>query len=271
MLVILFLGGGTASANKKRIAVASFENHTQYKEVGSGVADLFVVELVKNKNFEVIERSKLNQVLSEQRLGATGVISEESAAKLGKLLGLDYLVFGSVTGIQGSKQNILGVVTQKISVTMSMRLVDATTGSIILADSAEGTVSATSLPSSTNPNEAVIGSNLGGGAPAEAARKAVVKLVDKINDVNPLEGVVVKVSGNTVYIDLGREQGVQSGHKYEVFFEGNVITHPVTGKIIGVEKGKIGEIKITSVESGMSIGQSQGGVIVVGNKVRKIK
>jgi len=46
--------------------------------------------------YEVVERSQLNQVLEEQKLGASGAIDDSQAATLGKLLGVQAIVAGNV-------------------------------------------------------------------------------------------------------------------------------------------------------------------------------
>jgi len=277
LLVSLLAGIFSVSAfagEKKRIAVTDFENDSQVNDayMGRGIADMLVVELVKNKAYQVVERKKLQSVLNEQGRGLTGIIDPKTAAKVGKVLGLDYLVVGKIVEAGMQTTGMFGINETKIKVVLAVRLIDATTGSIILAESAEGTVSKGSL---SDENGQVIAGDKGftSSVFSEAARKAVAKVVDKLNEVNPLEGYVIQVDGNKVYIDLGREQGVQPGQKYALFKEGKVIKHPVTGKIMGVERHELGTIKIISVEHEMSIGQAEDGTITSilkpGDKVRK--
>jgi tetratricopeptide (TPR) repeat protein len=54
--------------------------------------------------FEVIERSRLSTVLAEQRLGTSGVVDESQAASVGKVLGADAMLLGSVS-VQNSDQS----------------------------------------------------------------------------------------------------------------------------------------------------------------------
>ena len=253
---------GTADAAKKRIGVTDFENKSRVYGLGAGIADMLVVELVKNKNFEVIERDKLRSVMAEQALGASGAVNPATAARLGELMGLDYLVVGSIVeaSLSSSEANLgslginLGVNETTIKVVAQMRLIDANTGQIVLADSAEGEVKKSRL--TDQHGRTLIGDKrYSMGVFSEAARIAVARLVDKINEVNPLEGLVIKVSGRMAYIDLGRDQGVQEGQEFTVYREGEVIVHPVTGKILSVTRDVIGRIKITSVEPDLAIGE----------------
>lgn len=275
LLCFIFVLSGTSgmafAGEKKKIAVISFDNHSRVYGLEEGVTDMMVVELVKNKNYEVVEREQLRRVLAEQRLGATGVIDGQTAARLGEVMGINYLVVGAVSEAGVSQVTHLWTET-KVRVGLSMRLIDTSTGSIVLAENALGEVSKGGLVDQYG--KVVVGETANVGLYTEAANRAVGRLVNKINEVNPLEGCIIQINAKKVYIDLGREQGVQPGQKFEIFREGNVIVHPISGKIMGVEKSKLGNIKIISVDGDMGIGEAQEGSLLSmvhpGDKVRKI-
>lgn len=46
--------------------------------------------------FKLIERNQLNQVLTEQNMMTDGLISDDKAAQVGKLLGIDVIIVGSI-------------------------------------------------------------------------------------------------------------------------------------------------------------------------------
>jgi curli biogenesis system outer membrane secretion channel CsgG len=76
------------SALKKRIAIINFEDRSGYgHNIGRGVADMLVTSLVESDKFIVIERAELDELLKEQGLGQTGLVTPQSAAKVGQLLG----------------------------------------------------------------------------------------------------------------------------------------------------------------------------------------
>ena len=85
---------------KKKIAVIEFSdlegNVTQF---GKYLAEELITRLFRTKKFEVVERQLLNKVLSEQKLGITGLIDDESAISIGKILGVDAIVSGSITDL----------------------------------------------------------------------------------------------------------------------------------------------------------------------------
>ncbi len=187
------------------------------------------------------------------------------------MLPLGSLVVGAVSEAGVSQVTHLWTET-KVRVGLSMRLIDASTGAIVLAEKALGEVNHGALVDQYG--KVVVGETANVGTYTEAANRAVGRLVNKINEVNPLEGCIVQISAKKVYIDLGREQGIQPGQKFEIFREGNVIVHPISGKIMGVEKNKLGNIKIIAVDGDMGIGEMQEGTLLslvhAGDKVRKI-
>ena len=86
------------TALKKRIAVINFEDRSGYgHNIGQGVADMLVTSLVESKKFIVIERAELDAILKEQGLGQTGLVTPQSAATVGQLLGLQRIITGSIT------------------------------------------------------------------------------------------------------------------------------------------------------------------------------
>lgn len=82
------------------------------------------------------------------------------------------------------------------------------------------------------------------------------------------EGYVIKVEKNTVLIDLGKPQ-TKEGEVFSVFEEGKQIIHPITGKVLGKERKKVGEVKVEKVEDNFSQARviNQEGNIKAGDKV----
>src|SRR5690349_25048683 len=68
-------------------------------DIGKGVADLLVDELVNDGSFRVIERKRLDAILAEQNFSNSERADPDAAsvAKIGKALGVKYLVVGPIT------------------------------------------------------------------------------------------------------------------------------------------------------------------------------
>ena len=58
-------------------------NHAEYDALGKGISDVLITELATNPALRVIERDRVQQLLDEQNLGASGRVDKETAAKIG--------------------------------------------------------------------------------------------------------------------------------------------------------------------------------------------
>ena len=140
------------AADKPRIAVLEFKNKAdnQYWWNGGAEAmqDVFVTELVKSGKFRVMDREALSAVMREKNLALSGDIDPATAVRAGKLMGVKYLLTGSVTeyGLDsagGSGRSIGGlpsfsVKKKTFTAAANARLIDAETGEIVWADEARG-------------------------------------------------------------------------------------------------------------------------------------
>jgi TolB-like protein len=89
-----------AQANKPVVAVLSFDNnsigkdHADYDGVGKGLQDFLTNDLVTNNTFTVVDRDRIQQVLKEQDLAKQGSIDPQTAVRIGKILGAQYMITG---------------------------------------------------------------------------------------------------------------------------------------------------------------------------------
>ena len=89
---------------KIKIAIWEFENHADSywfsSKLGPAARDQIDTEFSENQQlssvFSVVERDKLNLVLKEQGLATSGAVDPASAAKVGKILGVKYIIIGGV-------------------------------------------------------------------------------------------------------------------------------------------------------------------------------
>jgi curli biogenesis system outer membrane secretion channel CsgG len=141
---------GSAQAQSKRplIAVMDFDYGTidnwwgQY-DIGKGMADQVVNALLEDGSFRVIERKKLDTVLAEQDFAASDRADPSAAklAKVGKVLGVKYILAGSITKFATESRGAgvrvkgigLGGKKAKSEVALTARVIDATTGEIMIS------------------------------------------------------------------------------------------------------------------------------------------
>jgi len=104
--------------------------------------EILSIDLANTGRFRVLERAKLHEVVGEQVLSSTLLADDrQSLVRVGKLLGADYLLTGSLMALdaQTNTFNGYGVQSTTCSYTarVSAKLVDANTGQIVFGDVVE--------------------------------------------------------------------------------------------------------------------------------------
>lgn len=147
-----------AKAKRPTVAIMDFDYGTvSYHwwgdyDIGKGMADQVVDALVNDGSWRVIERKKLDTVLAEQDFARSDRADPSAAklAKVGKVLGVKYIIAGSITkfggeeksygggGLIGGKLGGLGLKKAKTEVGLTARVIDATTGEILISAKGEG-------------------------------------------------------------------------------------------------------------------------------------
>ncbi|MEK6742347.1 MAG: FlgO family outer membrane protein [Nitrospirota bacterium] len=209
----------SADFKKTKIAVLDFQLQGESfssKDMGKIVAEWLITGLVETGRFDVIERRLLEKILEEQKLGVTGAIDPNSAAQLGKILGVKTIVSGTLTSLEGI-------------IEINARLINVDTASIVAAEKVRA-------------------------GSAGRLNDLVSQITEKIVLAFPLEGYVVQRVGKRVTLDLGRQVGVRPGMRFIAFKEGRVIKHPKTGEVLDVETIEVGEIEITEAREKTATG-----------------
>jgi curli biogenesis system outer membrane secretion channel CsgG len=90
-----------AADGRPTVAVMHFNNgaigkaHEEMEPLRGGIADILTSELSANPAIRVIERDQLDKLTSEQNLSANGAVDRATAVRVGKLLGVHHMIFGS--------------------------------------------------------------------------------------------------------------------------------------------------------------------------------
>ncbi|GAG62302.1 unnamed protein product, partial [marine sediment metagenome] len=145
----LFIPREDAAAQKIRIAVMPFKIG-QIKswwgwdwDPGEGISDMLVTELVNSGRFSVVERERLDEVLQEQNLAREGVVNAATAARIGRILGVQLFVFGTVTEFSLTSKKIRLPVAGEVNewrarCALNARLVNVETSEIMAAVTGKG-------------------------------------------------------------------------------------------------------------------------------------
>ena len=87
------------------LGIISFENGTRISNANKK-AEAFILTALSNTDdpfLKVIDRTNFNQLIEEQRLNLSGVVDESTAAEAGKLLGVKFLLGGTLLQITKEK------------------------------------------------------------------------------------------------------------------------------------------------------------------------
>lgn len=94
------ISNGVKDNTNKKIAVMAFSQlDGSVNNLGKFIAEELTLRFFQNPKFNVIERQLIDKILAEQTLGISGTIDDESAARLGKVLGADAIISGTITDL----------------------------------------------------------------------------------------------------------------------------------------------------------------------------
>jgi len=199
------------------VAVVKFDRKGQ--KLDWNLEEKLTESLLNVRRFTLIERMKVDQVMGEQAFGLTGAVDPEYAAKVGKMLGADALMVGVVN-------------SDGKNVEIDVRLVDAESGNVITAQNAYGAAGS-----------------------SDSWKRMVDELAQKFRGDFPLvDGIVVKVDKEKIYVDIGSVQGIRKDMKCVIYRDEEAIKHPVTGEVLGQKTRELGSVSLREVFDKMSEG-----------------
>ena len=285
-----------SQGRKKRVAVFDFDYGTVQTasaaafgtniDVGKGITNLLVKYLVQDGTYSLIERQVLDKILAEQNFSNSDRANPNSAAKIGKLLGVDAIVVGAVTqfgnetkntgaggggggwggfGLGGFKHS-----NSKAIVNIDARIVDIDTAEIlgVAEGHGESARSSTSLLGGGGNWHGWGGGNVDFGSSdfqqtilGEAVKASVEQLSTGLIADNAklsartivVSGLVAAVDGGQIVLNVGAKAGVKAGDQLNVERVTKEIKDPATGQVIRRMSTPVGVIKVTDVDDISSV------------------
>ncbi len=309
-----FAQAAPAPARKKRVAVMDFDYATvhggvaaifgQDVDIGKGITDLLVKYLVKDGTYSVIERKALDKILAEQNFSNSDRANPASAAKIGKLLGIDAMIVGSITQFGNETKNTkiggaggglggfgiggFGRSKSKAIVGIDARMVDIDTGEILAVAEGKGESQRTSTSllggggnwhgfgaggvdfGSSDFQNTIIG---------EAVKTATEQLSGQVIAGNTklavrtviVQGLVAAVEGGQIVLNVGSPSGIKVGDQMSVERVTKEIKDPATGKVLRRLSTPVGMVKITDVDEVSAIAEPVSGTgFKVGDAVKTV-
>jgi len=280
---------------QRKVAVFDFDNaaaqggitnpffQTSAPNLGKAAADLLITRLVEDGRVRVIERSAIDKLLAEQNLSNTERGDPQTAAKLGKLLGVDAIILGTITRYDytdnmtgGGGSHYFGGASTKTKhditakVEINTRLVSPDTAEVLAASKGAGEVDKKGVKEdirdSSNISKMMNG-NANNPIMNECMDKAITQLAAQLEQEfaklpyrEPvIEGLVADVneSGKLV-LNVGAHDGLKVGDHLQVWRAGKEIRDPVTEKLLTREDTLLGEVIVTKVNDNFAVATYQG-------------
>ena len=292
-----------ALAQKRRVAIMNFEYGTVSTsvaqifgtnvDIGKGISDILVDRLVNGTTFTVFERKALDKLMTEQNISNSDRFDPSTAARIGKLVGVEAIIIGSITqfgrddkktglgglgGAVGGKYGLGGVgrTNSKAVVQVTARLISVDTGEILAATQGKGESARSGMDLGGAGGAA--GGKFGGGGVdmkssnfgqtiiGEAVNNAITELSRGLEQYSAripakalvIDAMVADVTGSTLIINKGAQMGVRVGDELTVRRVGKAITDPATGKILKRAETPLGKMKITEVDDVSATGTYSG-------------
>jgi len=281
---------------KKRVAILDFDYGTVHSnvaavfgsdiDIGKGITDLLVTYLVKDGTYSVIERKALDKIMAEQNFSNSDRANPTSAAKLGKLLGVDAIITGSITQFGGETNNTniggvggglgkiglggFGQKKTKAICAIDARMIDIDTAEIlgVAEGKGESQRQSTSLTGGGGGWSGFGGGHVDFGSSGfqntiigEAVKSATEQLSSGLIANNgklvarviSVEGLVAAVEGGDIVLNVGAKAGVKAGQQMTVERVTKEIKDPSTGKVLRRLSTQVGTLQVTDVDDVSSI------------------
>jgi curli biogenesis system outer membrane secretion channel CsgG len=248
---------GTQQSTKPVIAVLPIDTKGSVPNVDIKVSDILATALAQSGRFELVEREKIENILSEQKLKLSGAVDDASqAAEIGQLLGAEAVVIGVLSSATQQKVDKFAYDLTVTDVRIDVRAVSTTTGKILLSESAEGSSGAKTV--TTASGQLVSGAVDFIAEYNKAAVKAASGAAKALASKFPVMGFVLSVSGDEITTDVGGDKAIGKGDVFVVFRALERIVHPVTKKPVGWKKKVLGLVKVKSFDKTSSITEPDG-------------
>lgn len=303
-----------APKRRPRIAVMDFDYATVQTwssavfgtnvDIGKGIGDLLVTDLVKDGTYSVIERKQLDKILAEQNFSNSNRADATSAAKIAKILGVDAIIVGSITefgnetkktglgGVGGNWHGVglgnIGHSNSKANVAVTARIINVDTAEIMGVADGKGQSSraSTNLLGGGGNWSGFGGGNVDFGSSnfqqtiiGEAVKQATDQLSANLVAESPkittrtivVEGVVADVEGNQIILNVGAKAGIKVGDQFNVERVTKEIHDPTSGAVIRRLATTVGVVKATDVDDASAICEPvSGSGFKTGDKVKTV-
>lgn len=171
---------------------------------------------LKTRHVTVVDRTLIDKVLAELKLGASNLADPDTQLRLGRLTAARLIAVGKIFHLNGKDH-------------VSFRLIDTETSQVVL--------------NRTEP----AGSSMD---PITMSTRLAQIAATEVQSKYPIRGRLVAVENERVIINLGKKNGLTTGDTFKVIGEGTPIEF--NGQVIGQRETPMGSLRISSIQDNLS-------------------
>ena len=147
--------------DKPTVAVMDFGRHVGattddivFENTDKTSSDYIIEALVESGKYDVVDKDLLAEKLMQENLNTKGIIDPDTARRIGEVLGVRYIIYGNVNDVTGSSTGVQiyssGADVHTVKAHIIARMMDVTTGDIVMAAKGEGTSKSSSTKVGTD-------------------------------------------------------------------------------------------------------------------------
>lgn len=221
---------GIAPDNRRKLVVSKFSGSS-----GAEFSQYLQTHLVQSRRFAVLDREHNVAFSNERNLLLSADTPQAEKIRLGQVLGMDYLIVGSVAVESGQSTNNISLTGELQSLEygqarVSYQVINIATRQIKWQDDALIDLEM------ANPEQIA----------AEAAEEVARTIIDAIYPIK-----VLSQSGNQLVLNQGGKNVVE-GYLYDVYGLGKKLVDPYTKESLGREEILLGQVRIDRVSTKLS-------------------
>jgi len=249
---------------KPTVAVTAFENRAGFNgkwQLGEGMADLLIDDLLATRQVVVLDRRHLDDVIGELLRQGKDLFRREGRVETGRLKNARYIIRGTVTDftVTGDSSGWFGMPHIKAHgrgtrarVALSLTVADVASGEVVAAVKTEAAASSGLFGAGVNYRKVAFGGETFFRTPlGRATEKAIHKAVRRILSRLPpqyWQARIASAEGDQVIVNGGANVKLRPGEEFLVRGAGREITDPITGDVIERIPGRVvGRIRIREV------------------------
>lgn len=242
LILILPANFGVLAQTDLSVAVLPFEvagnvrlRWNEEDAILEGITQMVTDRLANEDDLILIERERIKEIMKEQGFQYSGAVDLSTAVEIGRLLGVDILVLGSLNAfsLEGRDSVSFGqfqVSGATANTQLSARLVGVESGRIFASIKAEGKETGLGLEVDEFKGFSMDSEEFEDSTMGKALDKAVTNFVqqfdkrlaevkDKLTDEKgkAANGRVIAIRGNFIIVDLGAKDGIDTTTKFSVY------------------------------------------------------